>query len=85
MWTVIGINNETHKVKVRHSDGEIMDMEFPESARRTAADKTAWLKSQTDARDVKKAKDAKKWKRPYLLYALCLAEAVVIVYLLMGH
>ena len=82
MWKVTSINNETHKATVRHTDGESMDFVIPPSARRTPADKSAWLKKQTDARDAKKAK---QWKRPYLLYTFIVAEAMVILALLLRH
>lgn len=58
MWKISSINNATHEVSMRHLDGEVMSLVVPLEHAINPFAKTAWLKAQTDARDVVKDAEA---------------------------
>jgi hypothetical protein len=83
---IVSISNETHEVTLRHEDGEVYSFVVPEASRIRSSDKMAYIKSQSDAQEAIKATKTKRAQRkPYILYAIMVAETLVIFALLMRH
>jgi hypothetical protein len=52
MWKVSRINNSTHSVSLKHTDGEIMEMIVPAEHTKSSNTKMSYIKQKTDARSV---------------------------------
>lgn len=51
-WLIQEINNATHELKLVHPSGEELNVKIPSEHTISDAAKLAWIKAQTDARDI---------------------------------
>ena len=57
-WKITKIDNVSHKLTVKHEDGDELSIEIPLEHRKDHASKAAYIKMHTDARDKIKANSA---------------------------
>jgi len=85
-WKITKINNGQHTVTLEdETDGEVMRLVIPAAHTKTSASKNEYVKSQTDARTAAKAANIviSSIKNINALYGIAIAEAIVIITLIL--